>query len=374
LRLDLDAGEKRAQVETLVKHQPSAALRPAASAITQLKDFWYIAAESRELKSRPLRKILLGDSLVLFRQADGSPAALADRCAHRNMALSRGRVQDGLIECPYHGWRYRGDGTCAHIPSLSPTGEPPVHIGIRSYPAAQSDGYVWIYLGSKKPSELPPRFPHFGEPQWTTFRMKTRFQAGAFSCLENFLDCPHTVYVHRGWFRSPHIKEVRARVTRSDGQIEVRFFAERDARSVVSRLLFPGGEPMVHTDRFLMPSTSRVDYAFGPDRHFIITSQCTPISEHETEVFTVISFRFGSIGPLVRLFFEPLARRIIRQDVKILRLQAEQLRRFGGGRFTFIESDLIGPHILRLWGEAPNSSNLKANLERIETRDVVLRF
>jgi len=205
--------------------------------------------------------------------------------------------------------------------------------------------------------------------------MKTRFQAGALACLENFLDCPHTVYVHRGWFRSPHVKEVRAQVTRNGQQIEARFFAERDAQSVVSRLLFPRGENMTHTDRFLMPSTSRVDYVFGPDRHFIITSQCTPVSDYETEVYTVVTFRFGRIGPLVSVVFEPLARRIIRQDVKILRLQTEQLKHFGGEHFTFIESDLIGPDILRLWRQALSSQNDKRKTDHSsETRDVTLRF
>jgi phenylpropionate dioxygenase-like ring-hydroxylating dioxygenase large terminal subunit len=349
-------------------------MKPLGSLVTQLKDFWYIAAESRELKSRPLGRTILGDPLVLFRKGDGSPAALTDCCAHRNMALSRGRIEDGSIECPYHGWRYRADGRCIHIPSLPTTAELPGDVSVRSYPTVQSDDYVWVYMGTKKPTEPPPRFPHCGEPQWTTFRMKTRFRGGAHACLENFLDCPHTVYVHRGWFRSPHVKEVRAQVTRNDKQIEVRFFAERDAQSVVSRLLFPRGEKMIHTDRFLMPATSRVDYDFGPDRHFIITSQCTPVSEYETEVYTVISFRFGSIGSLVRLFFEPLARRIIRQDVEILRLQTEQIERFGGGHFTVIESDLIGPHIVTLWQQSLISRSGNGESEQPLETSVRLRF
>jgi phenylpropionate dioxygenase-like ring-hydroxylating dioxygenase large terminal subunit len=350
-------------------------MQRAGSIVTQLGNFWYIAAESKELGRRPVRRTILGEHLVLFRQANGLPAALIDRCAHRNMALSLGRMQNGFVECPYHGWRYRGDGKCVHIPSLPADEAPAADISVRAYPCVQSDDYIWVYMGAARPSEPPRRFPHFDEPRWTSFRMKTGFQAGALACLENFLDCPHTVYVHRGWFRSPHVKEVRAQVTRNAHQIEARFFAERDAQSVVSRLLFPRGENMVHTDCFLMPSTSRVDYAFGPDRHFIITSQCTPVSEHETEVYTVISYRFGRIGPLVRLVFAPLSRRIIRQDVKILRLQTEQLKHFGGEHFTFIESDLIGPDIPRLWQQALNSQNDKRKTDHpSETRNVALRF
>jgi len=102
-------------------------------------------------------------------------------------------------------------------------------------------------------------------------------------------------------------------------------------------LFFPKGRELKHTDRFEMPNISRVDYDFGPDRHFIITSQCTPIAEFETEVYTVMTFRFGFIGALVRILFEPLSRHIIRQDVDVLRAQTRQIRRFEGPRFSHVE-------------------------------------
>ena len=131
----------------------------------------------------------------------------------------------------------------------------------------------------------------------------------------------------------------------------------------------------MHMDRFIMPTTSRVDYSFGADRHFIITSQCTPIGERETEVYTVISFRFGRIGALVRLFFAPLASLIIHQDVKILRAQAEQLERFGESRFTFVKSDLVGPYILALWRRAGSEGcQPAAPAVRAECKDIVVRF
>lgn len=197
--------------------------------VTQLKNYWYIAAESAEIGSRPLGITILGEPVVLFRQADGTPAALIDRCAHRNMALSRGRVRNGLVECSYHGWRYRGDGHCAHIPSLAEGATPHESIAVRSYPTAERDDYVWVYMGSGSPVQTPSPFPYCNESGWTTFRMKTRFDAGAFSCLENFLDCPHTVYVHRKWFRSSNAKEVRAEVSVGDDRVQVEFFGERDA-------------------------------------------------------------------------------------------------------------------------------------------------
>ena len=154
--------------------------------------------------------------------------------------------------------------------------------------------------------------------------------------------------------------------------MEARFRGEPISKSVVSRLFFPKGRELKHTDRFEMPNISRVDYDFGPDRHFIITSQCTPIAEFETEVYTVMTFRFGFIGALVRILFEPLSRHIIRQDVDVLRAQTRQIRRFEGPRFSHVETDLLGLkiHALRRCAER----NELPGKEEEKPREVTICF
>src|SRR5262249_9221748 len=156
------------------------------------------------------------------------------------------------------------------------------------------------------------------------------------------------------WFRSRSSRLTRARVRTECASAVAEFDEEPERQSVVARLLFPKRGKLVHTDRFVMPSTSRVDYSFGPNRHFIITSQCTPVSDVETDAYTGSTFRFGAISPLVRLYCEPLSRRILRQDIDILREHTAQLKRFGGSSYTFTDVDLLGPRILRLWSDAIN--------------------
>ena len=68
------------------------------------KDFWYVVAESAELRAGAvLARSVLGERLACFRGADGTPAVLPDRCLHRNAPLSLGHVQDGALSCPDHG-------------------------------------------------------------------------------------------------------------------------------------------------------------------------------------------------------------------------------------------------------------------------------
>ncbi|HYO68507.1 MAG TPA: Rieske 2Fe-2S domain-containing protein, partial [Archangium sp.] len=87
--------------------------------VVRLPQSWFILCASRELGRKPLARMLQGTPLVLFRTAEGKPAALADRCPHRNVPLSLGRVVGGQLQCGYHGWTFDAAGECRAIPGLS---------------------------------------------------------------------------------------------------------------------------------------------------------------------------------------------------------------------------------------------------------------
>jgi phenylpropionate dioxygenase-like ring-hydroxylating dioxygenase large terminal subunit len=83
-----------------------------------INGYWYIAAAGSELKEKPIKLKVEGESLVLWRDRAGKPQALRDRCAHRGMALSAGKVVDGCIQCPYHGYTYDGEGRPIRFSSI----------------------------------------------------------------------------------------------------------------------------------------------------------------------------------------------------------------------------------------------------------------
>jgi phenylpropionate dioxygenase-like ring-hydroxylating dioxygenase large terminal subunit len=82
-----------------------------------LINLWYVAEWSDTVVKEPVRVKMLGQQFVLFRDETGKVHCLADTCLHRGGSLSRGRVTDGNVTCPYHGWQYNGDGRCVVIPS-----------------------------------------------------------------------------------------------------------------------------------------------------------------------------------------------------------------------------------------------------------------
>jgi len=311
---------------------------------------WQIACRAKSVRERPLRVIVAGRPIVVFRTGVNGFAALEDRCAHRNAPLSKGRVCEGRLVCAYHGWQYDGEGRVAHVPALA-HGEAPPRFAVERFHALEQDGFVWITSGQDRPSQPPPRFAGAAEPGWTSFVMQTRFRGSVESCLENFLDCPHAAFVHRYWFRAPIGKPVRVSVrTLEDGAV-AEFFEEPRRKSVVWWLLAPKRGVMRHTDRFIAPSMSRVDYEFPSGLTYIISSACTERTPRETEVFTLIAFKWGWLGPLVRVYFEPLSRYIIRQDVQILAAQQATIDEFGGARFASTRADVLGKHIVA-WRQA----------------------
>jgi phenylpropionate dioxygenase-like ring-hydroxylating dioxygenase large terminal subunit len=185
--------------------------------------------------------------------------------------------------------------------------------------------------------------------------MKTTFNAPVEDCLENFLDCPHAATVHRLWFRTSAAKPVEAIVrTLPDGAV-AEYIDEPREKSAVFGLLSQKSAKMTHTDRFIAPATSEVDYQFSNGDRCMITSTCRPIHDRLTMVYTVMSFRFRLWGPLVRLVFHPMSRIIITQDVRMLDRQQNNLRRFNRPhRYNVIRQDLLATHIWQ-WRNALNA-------------------
>lgn len=165
---------------------------------------WYVAAWSEEVGRRPLGRRICGEHFVLFRDCEGIPHALDARCAHRGADLSRGRIVDGCLECPFHGWRYDGEGRCVRIPSQPPERKIPPSARVSGFPLAERRGILWIWPGEAPP--LPPEPPvAVGSGIFWAAGRTVRVQpqllpAPVADVVESQLDVAHVPFVHRGSF------------------------------------------------------------------------------------------------------------------------------------------------------------------------------
>jgi phenylpropionate dioxygenase-like ring-hydroxylating dioxygenase large terminal subunit len=302
-------------------------------------DFWYVVAFTQQLRPKQvISRQVLGERLAIFRGQDGRPVALQDRCLHRHSPLSKGQVEQGQLRCPYHGWLYNGEGTVVHVPS---EGNRPPHLArcAVAYPTLEQDGYVYVCLSHHSEFE-PFAMPHYRESGWETVRVINRFKNTVTNCVENFIDVPHTAFVHPGIFRKPQQQQVKMIVSRQQGTATVQYQNETMNLGWYSRFLNQQGEPIQHIDRFYMPNITSVEYNMGQHRRLFITSQSIPETEDSTLVYTDVTYNYGIWNQLARPFVYWTAQRIIRQDIEILNAQAETVADYGE-KFSNTSVDVI---------------------------------
>src|SRR5207253_7778257 len=86
---------------------------------TFLRNVWYVALPSSELKQNKMQsRVIMGEPIVFYRDSQDKVSGLRDICPHRGIPLSYGRVVKDQVECAYHGWKFNSEGTCTEIPSL----------------------------------------------------------------------------------------------------------------------------------------------------------------------------------------------------------------------------------------------------------------
>jgi phenylpropionate dioxygenase-like ring-hydroxylating dioxygenase large terminal subunit len=296
-----------------------------------LRDFWYIVARSEDLpRGKVLARTVLGEWLAVFRDEHGQAHAVRDRCAHRASRLSRGFVKGGCVVCPYHGWTYDGTGEVVDVPAEGVNFKRLSSRRTPAYPTLERDDYVYVRLNAEPEEELEPfAMPFYGQPGWSTVRVINRFRNNVTNCAENFIDIPHTVYVHPGVFRVDRRQRFEMTVERRDGSVLVDYRNETDNLGWWTKFLNPGGHEIVHTDSFHMPNVTSVEYDFGPHRRFFITSQSIPEESDSTLVYTDVTYDYGWLNTLAWPAMYFTTQYIIDQDLDALALQQESIDKYG---------------------------------------------
>lgn len=161
-----------------------------------IRDCWYAVAFSDEVGEGLLARTALDHDIVLFRQADGLPVALTDRCPHRLLPLSRGRRCGDHVQCGYHGLTFNGRGVCVKVPGQERI--PPAAV-VRAWPLAERYGLVFLWPGNPAAADpgLLTEIPKWDTPGWgKSVGPRTHFASNYLAILENLLDPAHTSFVH----------------------------------------------------------------------------------------------------------------------------------------------------------------------------------
>jgi phenylpropionate dioxygenase-like ring-hydroxylating dioxygenase large terminal subunit len=160
-------------------------------------DFWHPVARSRAVKKGKAHAVsFAGEPIVLVRTKQGEVFAVEDRCAHRQIPLHLGVVEDDCIKCAYHGWKYNRTGKCVSVPYLEKCSLRPNNV--RSYPCREAYGLVFVYPGDmeKFPAAVFPEIPSATDPKYK-IRYLDRLVGCHFTFMhENLMDMNHQ-FLHR---------------------------------------------------------------------------------------------------------------------------------------------------------------------------------
>jgi vanillate O-demethylase monooxygenase subunit len=166
-----------------------------------LRNAWYPIMWSSDLAPGALvDRVALDEPIVFFRREDGTPAAIADVCAHRFAPLHLGKLCAGdRVQCGYHGLEFDANGTCVRNPYGE--GRIPAGSSIRAYALVERHAIIWLWMGSRSPDPTKiPDFSIFDNPEPGTL---TKFDSITMAAnyeliVDNLMDLSHTAFLHDG--------------------------------------------------------------------------------------------------------------------------------------------------------------------------------
>ena len=159
---------------------------------------WFVVAFSDELEVGAVVSLeYFGKKMVLFRGHDGRAHLLDAYCAHLGANLAAGgKVVESTIECPFHGWRYAGDGRCVEIPYAKKI---PKNACVASWTVKEQNGlvYMWHHPAGQPPEFDIPVIEEWNKEGWTRWTMsQLRIKTHPKEIVENVVDKAHFPKVH----------------------------------------------------------------------------------------------------------------------------------------------------------------------------------
>ncbi|NOW48776.1 vanillate O-demethylase monooxygenase subunit [Novosphingobium sp. SG751A] len=162
-----------------------------------IREAWYPVALVSEIEpGKMIARAVMDEPLVLFRNSQNDISVLSDVCPHRFAPLSMGRIDKGIITCPYHGLEFDSKGHCVRNPHGE--GVIPKAAPLRSYPVKADRGIVWLWTGLGYPTNDIPELDFLDLPASAVaeglFNSSGHYQL----VIDNLLDLSHADFLHPG--------------------------------------------------------------------------------------------------------------------------------------------------------------------------------
>jgi phenylpropionate dioxygenase-like ring-hydroxylating dioxygenase large terminal subunit len=324
---------------TTTSNSSTTAILPGGSDATVFdpQEAWYPIYFIDDLDRRKLARFTLLDTdlVIWWDKSADTWQVFEDKCPHRLAPLSEGRVnEDGLLECPYHGWAFSGDGNCEVIPQQQPEGTAhnSARACVRSYPTAIAQGLLFVYPGIKENAAITPVpiiEPMEEDPDaWVCLNIFRDLPYDALTLLENVIDASHIPYTHH--------KTVGNRSNVAPVELEVTESGKQGFKGVWQEGPRKGQLGTQYTT-FTAPCLIWHDLTSKQFGRTLTVVYATPISKGKCRLFARFPFKFASALPrffiqLAPTWYSHLNQNGVLEDDQIfLHHQERYLEVLGGG-------------------------------------------
>ena len=186
---------------TTMTQQPDVEVRliEAEAAPTRFARGWHCLGLVKDFSDgRPHSITAFGQKLVVFQGDDGKLNVLDAYCRHMGGDLSQGTVKGNEVACPFHDWRWGGDGRCKQVPYSK---RAPRLARTATWPTLVQDGmlFVWNDPERKPPPEdvTIPRIEGATSDEWTDWHWySTVVNTNCREVIDNVVDMAHFFYIH----------------------------------------------------------------------------------------------------------------------------------------------------------------------------------
>ena len=206
---------------------------------------------------RPHAVEAFGTRLVVFADSGGAISVLDGYCRHMGGDLTQGTIKGDTIACPFHDWRWRGDGRCVEVPYAHRV---PVRARTRSWTTCEQNRQLFVWndpQGNPPPPEVAiPRIDGAFSDEWSDWTWDSVRIDGA-NCreiIDNVVDMAHFFYIH---FAFPtYFKNVL------EGHVAAQFLTTRPRPDVPSTAS-QAGESILRSEAAYYGPSYMIDYLYN---------------------------------------------------------------------------------------------------------------
>ncbi len=162
-----------------------------------IKNQWYVIAESNEVGEKGIGLKRLGEKLFLWRDASGKVVCFINKCPHRGVELSKGKIINNQVQCPFHGLEFDSNGRCSKIPANGKDEFVENRFDVKVYETREINGFVFIWWGEKKEIKEEPEFFDNIDEKFIYMTVRDSWKTHYSRVIENQLDCAHIPFVHK---------------------------------------------------------------------------------------------------------------------------------------------------------------------------------